>query len=370
MRPTTETAAEIEHAVLTTDAGLALLAEVSAVARPVARGPDAVAEGRARRIASPRPCAWPRAAVAVPPSSRGPIGCGSSRPRWSRPPPSPSPATRPRGSPGPTRVDLCCGIGGDAIALAGAARRVVAVDRDLGMVRRAVWNARAYDVGGPGPGRARPRRDVRDPRRCARPHRPRPPCPGRTARRRRSPATRPAWTCSAGSPSRCRGGAIKLGPASDFADHFADPGLEIELVSLGGECKEATVWFGDLAALPPPRDRSPRGRDLDRSRRAGRRRSRRRLGPWIFDPDPALIRSGLLDGFAVGPRPGAVRRRDRPPDRARPRSPRRSWRRSRSMDVLPLDLKRLRRVVRTAGSGRWRSRREGWISARRACATP
>jgi hypothetical protein len=23
------------------------------------------------------------------------------------------------------------------------------------------------------------------------------------------------------------------------------------------------------------------------------------VGPWVFDPDPALVRSGLLDAFAV-----------------------------------------------------------------------
>ncbi len=43
------------------------------------------------------------------------------------------------------------------------------------------------------------------------------------------------------------GGAIKLSPASDFAEHFGGPGIEVELVSLNGECKEATVWFGAAA---------------------------------------------------------------------------------------------------------------------------
>ena len=59
------------------------------------------------------------------------------------------------------------------------------------------------------------------------------------------------WKALSGESPR---GAIKLSPASDFASHFAGPEYEIELISLRGECKEATVWFGDssLAAAGPP----------------------------------------------------------------------------------------------------------------------
>jgi hypothetical protein len=35
-------------------------------------------------------------------------------------------------------------------------------------------------------------------------------------------------------PAVAQGGAIKLGPASDFASHFDRPGLEVELVSHNG----------------------------------------------------------------------------------------------------------------------------------------
>ena len=42
-----------------------------------------------------------------------------------------------------------------------------------------------------------------------------------------------------------RGGAIKTSPASNFGGKF--PLAEVELVSLKGECKEATIWFGELA---------------------------------------------------------------------------------------------------------------------------
>ena len=42
-------------------------------------------------------------------------------------------------------VDLCCGIGGDALALAEHSR-VLAVDAERGMCRRTLWNGAAYDV--------------------------------------------------------------------------------------------------------------------------------------------------------------------------------------------------------------------------------
>ena len=44
---------------------------------------------------------------------------------------------------------------------------------------------------------------------------------------------------------RFRGGAIKASPAANFGGKF--PEAEVELVSLDGECKEATIWFGELA---------------------------------------------------------------------------------------------------------------------------
>src|SRR5262249_19155039 len=99
---------------------------------------------------------------------------------------------------------------------------------------------------------------------------------------------------------RCPGGAIKLSPAANFARHFpAGSGCEVELISLRGECKEAAVWFGDLAGSRRRATRLPEGatwtdRDADDPRPAPVASP----SGWIFDPDPALIRAGLLDGFA------------------------------------------------------------------------
>jgi hypothetical protein len=93
--------------------------------------------------------------------------------------------------------------------------------------------------------------------------------------------------------SEFKGGAIKLSPAANFVGKF--PGAEIELVSLNGECKEATVWFGELGtpdlwrATVLPAGETLAGNPLDAFADVGP------LGGYIYDPDPAVVRSGLVN---------------------------------------------------------------------------
>jgi hypothetical protein len=93
------------------------------------------------------------------------------------------------------------------------------------------------------------------------------------------------------------GGAIKLSPASNFGGKF--PEAEVELISLHGECKEATIWFGSLTspqlwrATVLPSGETIAGHPLDEVA------DLRPLGGYIFDPDPAVTRVGLLDVVAV-----------------------------------------------------------------------
>ena len=96
--------------------------------------------------------------------------------------------------------------------------------------------------------------------------------------------------------SEFRGGAIKLSPASNFGGKFSN--VEIELVSLHGECKEATIWFGELAGDQPFRATSlPSGETIA----AEPLSARADITPpraFVFDPDPAIVRAGLLDVLA------------------------------------------------------------------------
>ena len=199
----------------------------------------------------------------------------------------------------PLVVDLCAGIGGDSLALAQKAK-VLAVDTDHGMCRRLAWNAGVYEVAdrvlscqsqaetfaippgawihldpdrrASGPGRARRLADY---------------TPGLEFLRslvRLAP-----------------GGAIKLSPASDFAYQFAGPEFEVELISVSGECKEATVWFGAAATCRLRATRLPENvtwTDRDSGIGASLRVPVVSVSAFLYDPDPALLRSGLLDSFA------------------------------------------------------------------------
>ncbi len=190
--------------------------------------------------------------------------------------------------------DFCSGIGSDAAALARGGCDVITVDSDPACCLRTQWNAeiltpnqRPYSV-------------------CAR-------VEDLTDRsgllhvdpdRRVSQATRAVriedyvprldqlqrWT------QEFSGGAIKLSPAANFGGKFS--AAEIELVSVHGECKEATVWFGSLAGEKPWRATAlPSGETL-----AGEPMEAvadiTPLGRYLFDPDPAIVRAGLVDMLA------------------------------------------------------------------------
>ena len=93
-----------------------------------------------------------------------------------------------------------------------------------------------------------------------------------------------------------RGGAIKLSPAGNFGGKFSD--VEIELISLNGECKEAVIWFGELGekdrwrATVLPSGASLFGDPMEAYPEFGP------LQRYLFDPDGAIIRAGLIDLMA------------------------------------------------------------------------
>jgi hypothetical protein len=194
--------------------------------------------------------------------------------------------------------DLCSGIGGDALALAEGSD-VVAVDADEGMCRRALWNAAVYGV--------------RDRVAAVRGKAERIALPARAwvhvdpDRRARSYKRASRLADYVPGPdffqTLCRaalGGAIKLGPASDFEGHFRDGGVETEVVSLAGECKEVTAWFGEASTCRRRATCLPAGATW--TDRDGPDDWYAPVGPtlgWVFDPDPSLAVSGLLDGFAL-----------------------------------------------------------------------
>lgn len=195
-------------------------------------------------------------------------------------------------------VDLCCGIGGDALSLAAGAR-VCAVDADQGMCRRTRWNAQVYGVGERVEVlRARAERVALpsqwlvhiDPDRRQ----------GVGRRSRELLGYAPGLDFLQALPERVRGGAIKLGPASDFLAQFGAMACELEVTSLGGECKEATAWFGELATCRRRATRLPEGATwTDQDGPRDPYLPVTAPSTWVYDPDPSLGRSGLLESFAA-----------------------------------------------------------------------
>ena len=189
--------------------------------------------------------------------------------------------------------DYCCGIGGDAIALAEHCN-VIAVDRSPAMCLRAQWNAEVYGVGGrvhavcaDVEALPKPRGFVHiDPDRR----------PGGRSRTIRVEESVPGLDFLRDLGDHARGTAIKLSPAANFGGKF--PGAEIELISLGGEAKEATIWLGELAtpdlwrATVLPSGESLAGYALEAAAPI------EPLGAYLYDPDPAIVRAGLVDVLA------------------------------------------------------------------------
>ncbi|WP_330264965.1 THUMP-like domain-containing protein [Streptomyces griseorubiginosus] len=199
-------------------------------------------------------------------------------------------------------ADLCCGIGGDAIALARAGIRVLAVDRDPLTAAAARANADAlgladlidvreadvtevdtgsYDAVFVDPARRSTKRGrIFDPEAY-------------------SPPLSWAVQAALGAPHA----ALKVAPG---IPHEAVPAqAEAEWISDGGDVKEAVLWFGTgpgevrATLLPGPRTLLGRGLPDPGVRPVGR---------YLYEPDGAVIRAHLvaevaeeLDGGLIDP---------------------------------------------------------------------
>ncbi|MFJ1703100.1 methyltransferase domain-containing protein [Kitasatospora sp. NPDC088346] len=218
-------------------------------------------------------------------------------------------------------ADLCCGIGGDAIALARAGVAVLAVDRSPLTCAVAEANAAAlglaelievrcadvaeidvtgFDAVFTDPARRTARGRVFDPEAYS------PPLSWAVAAARRTPY-----------------GALKVAPG--IPHELVPEGAEAEWVSDHGEVKEAVLWFGTGAAEPHRATLLPGGHTLTGGRPApagdgdggdgghgdGGHGDRAaavgtgRVGRYLYEPDGAVIRAHLIAEVAgrIGARP-------------------------------------------------------------------
>lgn len=85
---------------------------------------------------------------------------------------------------------------------------------------------------------------------------------------------------------------IKAGPGLDFG--FLPVGAEVELVSLGGEVKEAVLWFNAPRAPGVSRRATLLPGEYTLTDAAPDDCSVGELSAYLYEPDPAIIRAGLV----------------------------------------------------------------------------
>ena len=188
-------------------------------------------------------------------------------------------------------ADLCCGIGGDLVALAAEAH-VLAVDRDPVHLWMARQNARAYGVDGNVETLEADVRDVDlsgvdavfiDPaRRSA------------AGRKRVGESEPPLDWCLDLHRSVDRVG-IKAAPG--LPHDAVPPGWEMELVAVGRDLKEAVLWSPGLATAATRATLLPAGDTLV----AGQGGDPVKVGDpseYLLDPNPAVTRAGLVEDLA------------------------------------------------------------------------
>jgi hypothetical protein len=266
-----------------------------------------------------------------------------------------------------TRIfDLCCGLGGDLVALA---RRgpVVGADRDPLAALLAEANGRVLrdesvgEGGSPWPSEVRTsdveQLDVAD---CGAWHID----PDRRPRGRRTtrvelhePGPTTIERLLAQNPSA----AIKLSPAAEVPAAWSSA-AELEWISRGRECRQLVAWFGGLA-------RDPGLRRATVLSTAGQPRSivgcrgdqpplADRIGRYVFEPDAAVLAAGLDGPLAAEHALAAIA-----PGIA-------YWTGERAIadaalacfevrEVLPFRLKPLKSLLRARGIGRLEIKKRG-----------
>ncbi len=198
----------------------------------------------------------------------------------------------------PVVIDLGCGLGSDTIALAQVADHVVAIDRDPVRLLFARHNVQAHGLGG--------RVTIIQADILAPPLRTNHvPCfgdPGRrtmTGQRTFKPEDYdPPLPVLRKRLSEASGIAIKVAPG---ISHTAYPWLEeVEIVSLHGRAKEAILWLGELATPGVHRRATilPSGVTATDAE-PGDGCPVKPVGRFLYDPDVAVIRAGLVQQVAT-----------------------------------------------------------------------
>ena len=250
-------------------------------------------------------------------------------------------------------ADLCCGVGADLLALGAAGLDVTGVEHDevtaavaaanveaLGLSARVavvLGEAEELPLGGydgvfVDPARRSGRGRLLDPA-----------------------AWSPPWSFVRALPERVGSVGAKLAPG--IAHGLLPATAEAEWVSVGGEVKECALWTGALSSGVRRRaTRLPAGVTLTGD--GVRRADAGPLGRWLYEPDGAVIRAGLVADVAdhVG---GALVDREIAYVTAERLVPTPFARAYEVEETLPFSVKRLRSRLADRGVGRLTVKRRG-----------
>jgi len=141
---------------------------------------------------------------------------------------------------------------------------------------------------------------------------------------------------------------VKISPGVDL-DELREYEAEIEFISLRGALKEAVLWFGPLKTAHRRATLLPGIFTLESDAPAPL--STREPGEYIYEPDPAVLRAGLVAtlGMQLGAQQLDPDIAYLTSDRLTPTPFARTWR---VIDWFPFGLKRLRVYLRSRGIGR------------------
>ena len=270
--------------------------------------------------------------------------------------------------------DLGCGIGADAMAMAGLDLKVTAIEADevtatLAGVNLRHWPGASVFIGTaegtqlPGGEGARHTAAWLDPAR-------RTPgvtdAGGRTRRVFNLDAISPSWSTVQAIARTLPATGAKLSPSFPFGAIPDD--TEAQWTSLAGEVLECAIWWGPLvnrvgrsALVIGSNGRSWTVREADADGAGGAppvASSLKQLGPWLYEPDRAVIRAGLtgaltsvVDGFELDSGVGYVTS-DRCVDVGYAR-------RFTVIESMPLNVKALRAWLRDRDVGRVTIKKRG-----------
>jgi hypothetical protein len=276
-------------------------------------------------------------------------------------------------------LDLGCGIGADAMALATFDREVVGIERDdltaaVATVNLRHWPTATVQVGdvttldlealgafeaGTGiwldPARRTPGRTTSS---------------GATRRVSDPEAFAPPWSFVRSLAARGPAVGVKLPPGIAHR-HLPDPAaepVELQWVSVGGEAVECSVWWGALAREGVGRSALLLGPDGAAELRETRGTEsaplptapaeQLRPGAWLHEPDPAVVAAGLVPQLATELDAQGLSKGPTYLLSAGPASS--AFARSYAVeDVLPFQLKSLRAYLRDRDIGRLTIKKRG-----------